>query len=141
MAGGWQPTSTNNPGVRQPSAHFSCGESRTWGITIPGKDLTGYTAHWNFGIPPDPMLLGLIGTAYTPAQILIRKTTEDGSLNILLSGSDSVLRFALVETDTKSLPARQYWQQAVVFDPQGNPVMVAEGRVVLTPSFLSLETA
>ncbi|MCJ2084580.1 hypothetical protein MKK88_01035 [Methylobacterium sp. E-005] len=141
MAGGWQAVSTT-PGVRQGSVSLQVGDARTWNLAVPGKDLTGYSAQWLLGVPPNPAMLGLLSTSYTPPDISVMKTTG-ANLNIVVTGSGaslvSNLRFALTYADTIDLTPRTYWQQAVAIDPMGNPYTVAEGPVNLTPSLRALQ--
>ena len=141
MAGGWQAASTT-PGVRQRGVSLPVGDARTWGIAIPGKNLTGYDAQWLLGMPPNPILLNLLTTGYVPPDISVLKATG-ANLDIVVTGEgDAVasnLRFTLGYADTINLPPRTYWQQAVVIDPMGNPYTVAEGPVNLTPSLRALQ--
>lgn len=141
MAGGWQTPSTT-PGVKQSSVSLQVGDARTWNLAVPGKDLTGYSAQWLLGVPPNPAMLGLLSTSYTPPDIAVLKATG-ANLDIVVTGSGaslvSNLRFALTYADTIGLSSRTYWQQAVVIDPMGNPYTVAEGPVNLTPSLRALQ--
>lgn len=141
MAGGWQPASTT-AGVRQGSVAFPSGDARDFAIGIAGKDLTGWTAQWLLGVPPNLAMLGMLSTSYTPPDISVLKATG-ANLNIVVTGSGtsltSNLRFTLTYADTIGLSPRTYWQQAVVIDPMGNPYTVAEGPVNLTPSLRSLQ--
>lgn len=141
MAGGWQAVSAT-PGVRQTQVSLPAGDARTWGIAVPGKDLTGYDAQWLLGVPPNPAFLGLLSTSYVSPEIAVLKATG-ANLNIVVTGSGpslvSNLRFTLTYSDTIGLAPRTYWQQAVVIDPMGNPYTVAEGQVNLTPSLRSLQ--
>jgi hypothetical protein len=143
MAGGWQAVSATT-GVRQNGVSLPLGDSKTWDIKIPGKDLTGYDAQWLLGVPPNPAFLGMLSAGYTPPNIAVLKATG-ANMDIVVTGTGpslvSSLRFTLTYSDTIGLAPRTYWQQAVVIDPMGNPVTVAEGQVNLTPSLRSIQFA
>lgn len=142
MAFGAQPSSTT-PAVRQPAITLPRGNGRTWGIAIPGKDMTGWPIEWTLGIPERPELLGLFQTQpYAPPQVNVLKATGAG-LNVIVTGNGpslvSNIRFSLTSGDTILLPPRFYWQEAVVTDPTtGLPVTVADGPVLLSPSLRAL---
>lgn len=136
MAGGWLPQSTVQPGVRQPPQQIPCGDARTWSVAV-ATDLTGYTAEWRLGIPPSGVLLGLLGTSYQVPAVDVLKSSAVTPPTLTLyqvSTGNWMLAWTTTSADTLSLTPGEYWQQAVVIDPQGNPTTVAEGQVVLTPS-------
>lgn len=134
-------TTTTPSRVRQGTVSFPCGDSRTWSITVPGVNLTsGYSAVWMLGNPPDAALLGVPGGNFSSTSVSVVKTSGT-TLTILAVAPDSQLRFSVTSQDTLGLDPGQYWQQAVVVDAQGNPVTVAEGLVILTPSLNALRLA
>lgn len=132
-------TSTSGSGTRQGTVSFPVGDNRTWQITVPGMDLTvgGYTAVWMLGSLPESALLGLPNAVLTPSSVSLVKTSGT-TLSILAVGPDSQLRFTTTSADTIGFAPGQYWQQAVVIDGSGNPVTVAQGIVILTPSLNAL---
>jgi len=141
MSAGWNVEPSSEPGVRQAKRSMRAGDKKVWTISVPNRDLSGFSAAWFFGVPSNPERLNIESASYAKPRIILKKSTDAGSLALVQVAGIWRLAFTIVKAETIGLAVRPYWQQAIVYDPDGEPTTIEEGQLSIEPSFATLEAA
>lgn len=125
--------------VNQPIQEIPVGDYRSWSILVPGVDITGggYTGVWVLGIPEQPEFLELLQDPPAKPATYVRKSSQEGTLQVVPVPEGAVLRFELLQSDTADLDPQFCVGQGWLLNPAGEPVTVTRGIVALTSSLLN----
>lgn len=139
MSSGFAVMPFDAPGVLQSAVRFSAGAKKVWSVFVPGKDLTGFSALWLAGMPDQPELIGLENAPFLSPRVLIRKSTSDATIAMVVDSTGTRFNFTTVRADTIALAPRAYWQQLIAYDQDGEPTPIECGRLLIGPSMITLD--